>query len=230
MLRHRGLQLWIFAALLVACAGTGSDQTAIRVVLDSDLLVGTQLTKLLLRVVNPDDNEELHSLQLALTDGPDKRYTLPTSVLLKSPDNRATRFLFIVTGRGPLGPDGSEVDVVRQQILASFRPHFTQRLDMFLSRSCLLELCDGTENLTCDPATGHCGAVSERTDLPVTPGDYHQLDASATPGGAPLDGGTIADPRAEGGSDTSTAVPCPTGQEALGNPSCPVLLRWSGDH
>jgi hypothetical protein len=229
-------------ALLVACSKEET-ATAIRVIVDSDLQLGSELTKLEVRVFDPKGEEEWRRQDFALgkAKGP-AQFSLPMSFRLAAENQSSTNdFLLVVTGIGPLGEGGSEIEVVEQQALASFRPGETLRLDMFLAKSCLLELCrqDGERSeLSCDVQTGSCQEVPRREDLPVAKGDgieaYEEakadggaagdLDASEPsvdagepqPGVAVLNAGcNVSGSKACGGHNSTDALLCTEGKWTL---------------
>lgn len=179
---------------LLACEKDKED-TAIRVIVDSDLKVGSELTRLEVRIFDPAGKIEQRKQDFAVSETKGAaRFTLPMSFRLAPQSQSSTYdFRIVITGIGPLGEGGSDIAVVEQQAIASFRPGETLRLDMFLGRSCLLELCrrEGERGeLSCDVTTGACAEVPVRLDLPVAIGDGvegYDDRADARVGAAPVD-------------------------------------------
>jgi hypothetical protein len=183
-MRLATIALPLLALLSAFTAGCGKDapETLIRLIIDSDLEVGTELTKLEVRIFDRDGKEELRRQDFALgTKREGARYALPLSIKL-APDSQGSSadFRLVVTGIGPVGEGGSDVEVVEQQATASFRPGQALRLDVFLARNCLFKLCrdaeGGLQSQTCDVETGTCAGVPEREDLPAADSDGTRLD------------------------------------------------------
>jgi hypothetical protein len=164
--------LLLVLGLILSCKDS-TPETAIRVVVDSDLAIGSELTTIRVRVLDAEDHKEQHRQDFPLTSrsGEQGRYTVPFAFRLAQRANDAVEFRLVVTGRGPLGEDGEEIDVAEQQAITSFRPRTTKRLDMFLARACLGKLCRDEEgDLTCNVASGKCERVEVRDELPTDGG------------------------------------------------------------
>jgi hypothetical protein len=158
--------LVLYACLSVLCACHESDTaTAISVIVDSDLQIGSELSSIRVGVLDKDGQAEQQQQSFALGKGAGQQ-TLPFHFRLARSSNEAGTYRIVVTGRGPLGANGEEIDVAEQQALVVFRPHVSSRLDMFLARICLGQLCRDQDTLqTCDTESGQCGALPIKGEL-----------------------------------------------------------------
>lgn len=174
---------WLLAALFALCAFTGcagrEAETEVLLVVDSDLVVGEELTALTVRIYDREGKAKLRERKLALTTDEEvarngNRYLLPLSMSLVAPSQDSTlSFRVVVTGLGPVGTK-TDQQVIEQQAIVGFRPGARGRLDMFLGGLCRGNLCrDGAEleNRTCAPSDGQCGAIVEHTELPEAKSD-----------------------------------------------------------
>ncbi|MDB4974803.1 MAG: hypothetical protein JWN48_3144 [Myxococcaceae bacterium] len=214
-------------SLLVSAACADKRQaTEIVVIVDSDLQVGSELKSLTIalfdRAGTSSEPLRSHDLELTAGSGSEAQYTLPLSLVL-APDRQdsARDFRLVVTGR-----DSADNVVVEQQAIASFRPGFSLRLDVFLGQRCARTLClvDGQRSAkTCNLETGRCEEPAPSALPSAGPGSlagYTRSD-SAVPGVASSDAGAsdaamdagqpVADARDDGG-----LVPHASGDAAVG--------------
>ena len=149
--------------VLLGCGETSS--TVLRVRIDSDMAVGTELTRLELSVTDEAEN----STNVVFSDGTDvDGDTLPWEVDLKQRSGLPAPLRVIVRGYGQEDADSVEVETGRREVLARFDPQNTVLLDVALARSCLGTTCDDqTLDTTCDATSGLCAAVVEATGLQI---------------------------------------------------------------
>jgi hypothetical protein len=201
----RLLPIWFLASI-----GCESDtpETLIRLVIDSDLAVETELSSLEVRIFDAHGTDELGRQEFALAvERSGSRYALPLSIkLLPDAKSKDIEFLLVITGIGPSGTEGSDVELVEERILTSFRPRASRRVDVFLSRLCLHQLCrdaNGAQSaLTCDANTGECVDISMGQDPDIDsdgggpqdqPSDDASQDWEATIDAGNGDGGVDAE-------------------------------------
>ncbi|MDB4977540.1 MAG: putative secreted protein [Myxococcaceae bacterium] len=174
--------LWLLALLSASACTNTSMGTEVLVVVDSALRVGEQLTSLHVAVYAPDVTETTpkgaRDFVLATTPLMGGGYTLPLSfALLPERGKPPAPFRIVVTGRGPLGLGGAEIDIVEQQAIASFQPGSALRLDLFLSQGCLRQLCrsasDPPSATTCLISTSTCAAVPVFSPVDLPKADTH---------------------------------------------------------
>lgn len=185
-MRQIGL-LSVLLWALIGCSDKEQQQTGIRVIIDSDIGDEARIASVQVQVFAPDGVAPLRELVLPIVHKPDGDF--PKSVLLRSPGNEATEFRFVIRGRGMLHDDSTEMELVRHEVFAQFRPGRTSILNILLSRACLQRFCEEAANLTCNPSSGDCIAV-QRIDLPsedVDAGATDSLDSSVGPSPSPGD-------------------------------------------
>jgi hypothetical protein len=159
--------LWVVVLGLFAACQTADPATEVLVVVDSDLSVGSELTKLHVQVFEGDDKARTHDFNLASKPTRANEYALPLSYSLAPATGGAPKFRLVVTGRAR-DADNKEIDVVERRVNSQFSAGVRTRLDIRLERSCLNQLCrtesEGSGQQTC--VAGGCVAVRTE-DLPT---------------------------------------------------------------
>lgn len=217
---RRTLAAALLSMGLAACSSP-EQATEVVVVVDSDLRIGAELGSIAVSVFDRDQlvGAPLRSNVLAVADALDggasgpTRYALPLSFVLAPDGQRSARdFRLVVTGR-----DASGEEVVEQQTIASFRPAYSLRLDVFLGKRCVRQLCreaSGERSAeSCNVDTGSCEEVKESTLQPTSPGglggyvrpDGGEPDAAEDASG-PSDGGA-SDAEARADAEGTDAAP-----------------------
>jgi Protein of unknown function (DUF1566) len=175
----RRVARWLAAsALLGAGCASAEPATEVLIVVDSDLHVGSELTRVQAKVLDATGSDEvLGSADFVLAARAGERgYTLPLSFSLAPQREASTRrFRLQVEGYGRRRPSDPESRVVERQVIGAFRPHRALRIEVFLGRICLGVVCSEVDGqpLTCGD-DGQCGAVPLAQDPEPVPG----LDAS----------------------------------------------------
>ncbi len=174
-------RLWLLLALLLACSEDVEPATQVLVVVESDLALGSELSRLQVSVQSEAGRPVSEPFPLALSSVQAAgKLTLPLSFGVYW--QGADRVRVVVTGYGPLGPSGSEVEVVEQKALVTFQRGQTLRMTVFLGQVCLRKLC--SDEQVCYPravssvGVGDCGALPTATTERVKPGDELQEPAS----------------------------------------------------
>lgn len=197
--------------LLASCSEAETAATQVLVVIHSDLELGAQLSRIEAIVQSTDGTRTASApFPFALAPREEHRegtYSLPLSFGIAKPAGGADSFRVAITGYGPLGPDGSEVEVIEQKAIASFQSQRTLRLTVFLGSVCLRKSCEG-DDVACfaEPATGiragDCGPVQEPALEPVRP----RAELDDVPGvsegpeaGQGVDAGPADPPERDGG-------------------------------
>jgi Regulator of chromosome condensation (RCC1) repeat len=227
------LRLLGLLALATGCASsTTLPATEVLVVVNSDLKLGVQLTRLQVSVQTEDGSQTVAApFPIALTQEADAgvgKFALPLSFAITKPSDGTPSFRVLVAGYGPLGLGGSETLVVEQKAIASFQDQRSLRLHVFLGSVCFQKACGAAvgADVICYPTSmnsvpaGSCGPVvapvleeveptRELDDvlpgLPAIPPSDAGLDAAApgtAEGGVPLRDAE-ADPLPEGPSADS---------------------------
>lgn len=214
-----GLYLLMLGAI-AACSRSETPATQVIVSLNSDLHVGSQLTRIQAELFDAEgDSAPVESRSFVLTDGMprDGEARLPLSFGIR--EGRAERFRLVITGYGVRGTNAPEEPVVEQKVVASFQERQTLLLKLFLGQSCFANLCDGSttcySELEQGIGVGECGPIPIRTDLPrVEVGDEDDAwtdgfddgsDHDAESDGSALDGATPGDGNTAGGLDASSS-------------------------
>lgn len=181
-------------ALVCSCE-EAAQPTQLLVVIHSNLLVGTQLTRLTAHVTDP--SQPLHQLlpdQAVVSNrewvlrapeqaGPGK--TIPLSFgIVPQGDDAARRLRLIVTGFAPVGPGGEEQAVIQQVVKTGFRKGEKLLLEVFLWDTCYQNLCLSeraqASDRVCEVATGACG---EAPTLVLSKAPANPIRLNATPPG-----------------------------------------------
>jgi len=204
--RRRVSWLWALALALLAACQTADPATEVLVVVDSDLKAGSELTKLKVQLFDDDDDApRKHDFTIVgAASGRANEYTLPLSYSLTPGASGALSFRLLVTGRGR-GADNKESDVVEYQAIAKFTHGVRTRLDVFLARACLGELCrqdnGAPGSKTC--SAGACTAIPTRQLPSAGVGEFGGFTASSRP----LDAGH-SDARARPQAETGPSPQC----------------------
>jgi hypothetical protein len=145
---------------LAACSSKTIPATQLVVTVDSDLTVGSQLTRVHAQMLNADGEKgEGHSFKLVKSKPGKDEVVLPFSFGV--PKGKDRDLQLVVTGYGPLA--GDEVVVVEQKAKVSFQDGKTLELTVWLSAHCSGK-CLSDESTTCDDrATGAdlCGPIPD---------------------------------------------------------------------
>ncbi|HKU40292.1 MAG TPA: hypothetical protein VJR89_19160, partial [Polyangiales bacterium] len=188
---------WILALCLLAaaCDDDAKPATAVLVTVDSDLEIGTQLSKVQIEVRNGDGERKAPVQTFTLSkdkpEGSKVRFPFSFGVARSGGDE------FQLLARG-LDPEGDAV--VELKVVAAFEKEKTLGLHVFLGESCLNVECKDAEQ-TCYPrskrgvAAGSCGDLPN-DDLPVV----DDPDAPPKP-----------DERSDAGEDTDASVDAGSG-------------------
>jgi Protein of unknown function (DUF1566) len=161
---RRRVARWIAAgALLGAGCASAAPATEVLIVVDSDLAIGSELTRVQAKVLDATGSDEiLGSADFVLAARAGERgYTLPLSFSLAPQREASTRrFRLQVEGYGRRRASDPESRVVERQVIGAFRPHRALRIEVFLGRICLGVVCSEVDGqpLTCGD-DGQCGAV-----------------------------------------------------------------------
>lgn len=160
VVRWRNARLWLSAGWLMlglACGDAETPATQVLVVVYSDLALGEQLSRIEASVQSADGVRTVSApfpFALAVDEErPEGKYSLPLSFGILKPPGGANTFRVVITGFGPLGPEGSEVEVIEQKAIASFQQQRTLRLTVFLGSVCLQKACDA--DVACYPTAEH---------------------------------------------------------------------------
>jgi Protein of unknown function (DUF1566) len=199
----RRLAWWLTASSLVtAGCSSAAPATEVLIVVDSDLAVGSELTRVQAKVLDATDGDQiLGSADFALAARTGERgYTLPLSFSL-APEREAStrRFRLQVEGYGRRRPSDPESRVVERQVIGAFRPHRALRVEVFLGRICLGVVCseEAGQPLTCGD-DGQCGAVPTVQDPALVPGLDASTELAVTEDGAAA---SVDAARADSGED-----------------------------
>jgi len=160
-------------AFSAACASTTTvPTTEVLVVVNSDLKLGVQLTRLQVSVQTEDGAQTVATpFPIALTPDADAgvgKSALPLSFAITKPRDGTPSFRVLVAGYGPLGLGGSETLVIEQKAIASFQDQRSLRLHVFLGSVCFQKGCGAAAgaDLVCYPTSmastpaGACGPVT----------------------------------------------------------------------
>jgi hypothetical protein len=182
---HQTIALGSLVGALVSCA---APRTQIIVVVDTDLVVPTQMGSLRVTVLDPNGNEsEVRSITLAGNAGAQcadsaTRYCVPLSFLLVPKERRPESSPVELTVDGVEGSDALSGRVrVSVRARLAFMPGRTLRLPIFLSSSCQQVVCAAgltcVEDGVCVPIERPIGVaeIDPRTGTPV---DVAIADAS----------------------------------------------------
>lgn len=226
--------LCVALALLGACTSEHSvPATQFLVSVNSDLDVGTQLTRVEVKLYDVERMRTVEQRSFALTkDAPQEgEARLPFSFGIAK--GRADRFLLEVRGFGER-PGERERETIRQRVISGFQARETLLLKIFLGSACYEQLCATEDSVeaTCyaeasdEISAGSCGPIPERGAEPVEPGDEHdwspaqverdgavrdagadeEMDANAADAGPLVDAGR-PDAEAEAAVDAGPPAP-----------------------
>jgi hypothetical protein len=145
--------------LLAACSSKTIPATQLVVTVDSDLAVGSQLSRVHAQLQNADGKKgEGHSFNLVKGKPGKDEVVLPFSFGVAKGKDRELQL--VVTGYGPMA---DEVALVERRATVSFQDGKTLELTVWLSARCVGK-CLGDESTTCDgAATGAdpCGPIPD---------------------------------------------------------------------
>ncbi|MEY4511712.1 MAG: hypothetical protein RLZZ450_3834 [Pseudomonadota bacterium] len=161
---------WIAAGLFAACQPT-DPATEVLVVVESDLALGSELSKLHVEMFEGNDaTARKHDFNLAAKPTRANEYNLPLSFSLVPAGAGAPKFRVVVTGRAR-GADNELTDVVERRVSGQFTANMRTRLDIRLERSCLAVLCrEGGTGKTC--SGGACVVVRTEPLPTATEDDF----------------------------------------------------------
>jgi hypothetical protein len=193
--------------LLAVCTACGNDEVTPRsevvVSVDSDLAVGSQLSRVEVRLLELAGSMEMQQREFVLSDGGGEGVQLPFTFTITQ--GKQDRFRLEVTGYGPKSASGEESSV-EYEVIGQFRYQKRLALHVLLAEACLDRRCVGDK--TCYPLTtngtaaGECGPIPEETRLPL-----HPAAAPAWP-----DASLEADGADAGAEDAGDGMRCPEGE------------------
>lgn len=173
--------------LLASCLATGGcasehtvPATQFLVSVNSDLEVGTQLTRIEVKLYDVAGESTVEQRSFALTEEEPEEGEARLPFSFGIAKGRAQRFLLEVRGYGKR-PGERERETVRQRVISGFQSRATLLLKIFLGSACYEQLCDadGRVEATCYAEAsdaveaGSCGPIPEQSADPVKPGDEH---------------------------------------------------------
>jgi hypothetical protein len=166
----------LLVALVAACAAR-EEPTSVLVEVQSDLMVGSELTEVRVQIFDRAGGNELSSRSIALTTTPGlpAQFELPASFALTPTERDVTDFRLVLTGRGPLG-GGAVMDLVERQAIGTFVRHRQVALPMALSRACLGVTCSAGMDLRSDLTCSNGECVSALTQESIASAPERSLD------------------------------------------------------
>src|SRR5688572_16486560 len=173
-LREQRGRVWAAAVALAALSGCVQERsvpaTQFLVSVNSDLQVGTQLTRVEVKLYDVEGGPAVEQRSFAVTESePEEgQARLPFSFGIRK--GRAERFLLEVRGFGAASAGEPERETIRQRVISGFHRQETLLLKIFLANACFEQLCDSDEGVeaTCyaeptdEVGAGSCGPVPEQ--------------------------------------------------------------------
>ncbi len=195
-------------AALSSCTSRPSPVTQVLVAVTSDFTPQSELSRIEIRVSRRDGSDvtAMREFSIVATTPKPGQKELPLTFSVTKGSNDS--FLLVVTGYGPLGPNGTDAKVVEQRAIATFERGKSLLLQIFLGRVCMNEFCDDPDTQVCYPAdmgavrAGECGRILALDSSTLKALDVRKLpDLAQLPKGVKhVDGGT-----ADAASDAEAA-------------------------
>jgi hypothetical protein len=160
------LALWMFAS---SCATHQKPVTQIIVAITSDFTPRSELSRIEVKVSKRDGSDVVAMRDFTIVGTNPKQGQQKLPVTFSVTKGRDDSFLLVVTGYGPLGPNGGETKVVEKRAIATFEDGKTLLLQIFLGRVCLRQFCDGAGKQVCYSAdigtmkAGECGELDRKS-------------------------------------------------------------------
>jgi hypothetical protein len=194
--------VFALSALCLSCCGREKLEPATQFVVsvNSDLEVGTQLTRVEVALYPVEGGDAVEQRSFAVTDRSPREGEARLPFSFGIGRGQEPRFLLEVRGYGLVS--GRERETVRQRVISTFRSRETLLLKVFLGSACYGRLCDSEEQVaaTCyaEPSdtieAGSCGPVPEQEAEQIARGEEHDWSpVQGRDAGSELDAESVAD-------------------------------------